>query len=108
MLRFPYNYASAIGLAFIFQMSSLVVQRKVVEGTPSVVSSPVRIPDLFTRVRLIVAGNRLYRKFLIASALLIVSFSSAAFFTVAAMKKFDLSESDSWSIYNHNSCRTNS
>jgi MFS family permease len=69
------------------------VQRKVVEVTPSIVSPPVRISDLFSRVRSIIAGNRLYRKFLIASSLLVISFASAAFFTVAAMKQFDLSES---------------
>jgi MFS family permease len=93
MFRFPYNYASAIGLAFLFQTSSLVAQNKVIEELPSPVSTPVRLLDLFAHVRLIVAGNRVYRKFLIASALLTMSFSSAAFFTIAAMKRFDLSES---------------
>ncbi|MCX6121574.1 MAG: MFS transporter [Ignavibacteriales bacterium] len=92
MLRFPYNYASAIGLAFLFQTSSLAAQHKVVEELPSPVSAPVRLADLFARVCSIVAGNRFFRKFLIASALLTISFSSAAFFTIAAMKRFDLSE----------------
>jgi MFS family permease len=92
LLRFPYNYASAIGLAFLYQMGSLVAQRKIVEENPSLVSSPVRLADLFSRMRSIVAGNRIYRKFLIASALLTLSFSSAAFFTIAAMKRFDVSE----------------
>jgi MFS family permease len=92
ILRFPFNYASAIGLAFLFQMSSLVAQQNVVEENPSPVSNPVHLTDLFCRVRSIVANNRLYRKFLIASALLTISFSSAAFFTIAALKRFDLSE----------------
>jgi MFS family permease len=92
MLRFPYNYASAIGFAFLLQMSSLAAQNRVVEEIPSPVSTPVRLLDLFARVRLIVAGNRLFRKFLIASALQTISFSSAAFFTIAAMKRFDISE----------------
>ena len=92
MLRFPYNYASAIGLAFLFQMSSLVAQRKIVEELPSPVSTPVHLSGLFFRVRSIIARNRLYRKFLIASALLTISFSSAAFFTIAAIKRFDISE----------------
>ena len=89
---FPYNYASAIGLAFLFQMSSLAAQNKVVEEMPSPVSTPVHLSDLFARVRSIVAGNRIYRKFLIASVLLTTSFSSVAFFTIAAMKRFDISE----------------
>jgi MFS family permease len=93
VLAFPYNYASAIGLAFILQMSSLIAQRKVIEETPSIISHPVRLSELFDRVRIIVSGNRVFRKFLIASALLTLSFSSVAFFTVAAMKRFDLAES---------------
>jgi MFS family permease len=92
MLPYPYNYASAIGLAFLFQMCSLAAQHHVVEDMPSPVSTPVRLSDLYSRVRSIVAGNRLFRKFLIASALLTFSFSSAAFFTIAAMKRFDISE----------------
>ena len=92
LLPYPYNYASAIGLAFVFQMSSLAAQRNVVENMPSLISTPVHISELFSRVRSIVAGNRIYRRFLIASALLTISFSSAAFFTIAAMKRFDISE----------------
>jgi MFS family permease len=92
MFRFPYNYASAIGLAFLFQTSSLAAQQKVVEEMPSPVSTPVHLLDLFSRVRTMVAGNHLYKKFLVASALLTISFSSVAFFTIAAIKRFDLSE----------------
>jgi len=92
IIPFPYNYASAIGLAFLFQLSSLAAQRNVVEDTPSLISTPVHLSALFSHVRLIVAGNRPYRKFLVASALLTISFSSAAFFTIAAIKRFDISE----------------
>jgi MFS family permease len=92
MLRFPWNYASAIGLAFLYQMSSLGAQVKVIEEKPSLVSTPVHLSDLFARVRFILAGNHLYRKFLTASALLTISFSSVAFFTIAAMKRFNLTE----------------
>ena len=92
MLRFPYNYATAIGLAFLFQTSSLAAQHKVVEEMPSPVSTPVHLSDLFSRVRTIIAGNHVYKKFLLASALLTISFSSVAFFTIAAMKRFDISE----------------
>jgi MFS family permease len=92
MLRFPWNYASSIGLAFLFQMSSLGAQVKVVEEKPSPLSAPVHLSDLFSRVRTIIEGNRPYRKFLTASALLTISFSSAAFFTIAAMKRFHLTE----------------
>jgi len=92
MLRFPYNYAAAIGLAFLFQTSSLAAQHKVVEEMPSPVSTPVRLSDLFSRVRTIIVVNHIYKKFLFASALLTISFSSVAFFTITAMKRFNISE----------------
>jgi MFS family permease len=70
----------------------LAAQHKVVEEMPSPVSTPVHLSDLFSRVRTIIAGNHVYKKFLLASALLTISFSSVAFFTIAAMKRFDISE----------------
>jgi MFS family permease len=93
LLSFPYNYAAIIGLAFLFQMSSLLAQQKVVEELPSAITAPVRLSELFGRMRTIVSGNRPFRMFLVASVLLTGSFTSVAFFTVAAMKRFDLSES---------------
>jgi len=93
MISFPYNFAVVIGLAFLFQMGSLAAQQKIVEEHPSIVTAPSRLPELYKRMLSIVKGNRPFRKFLIASSLLTVSFTSAAFFTVAAMKRFDLSES---------------
>jgi len=92
MISFPYNYAAIIGLAFLCQISSLVAQQKIVEEQPSAVTVPVRLSELFARMRFIVAGNRPFRMFLVASVLLTGSFTSVAFFTVAAMKRFDLSE----------------
>jgi hypothetical protein len=93
ILPFPYNYASIIGLAFFYQMGSLAAQDKIVEEQPSAVTAPVRLSELYNRMWTIVKGNRPFRKFLIASSLLTASFTSAAFFTVAAIKQFDLPES---------------
>jgi MFS family permease len=93
VISFPYNYAAVIGLAFLYQMGSLATQQKIVEEHPSVVTAPVRFSELFARMRFIVTRNRPFRRFLVASALITGSFSSVAFFTVAAMKRFNLSES---------------
>jgi MFS family permease len=90
---FPYNYAVIICLAFLYQMGSLAAQRKVVENVPSVASAPVRIQDLFMHVRGIIGRNLAFRKFLFASALMVMSFTAVAFFTVAAIKRFSLPES---------------
>ncbi|MGB2869201.1 MAG: MFS transporter [Bacteroidota bacterium] len=92
-LRFPYNYASAIGLAFVYQMASLFVLRKVVEDRPSVVVEPVRLTLMLQRARAILNGDRRFLRFLVASSLLTVGLSPVAFFTVAALKKFNLGES---------------
>jgi len=93
MLEFPYNFASIIGLAFLYQMGSLIAQSRVTENAASTVAEPVRLSDLLAHARAIVSGNRIFRKFLIASSLLTLSFSSAAFFTVAAIQEFNLNES---------------
>jgi MFS family permease len=93
LLSFPYNYASAIVLTFLFQSSSLIAQQKIIEEHPSTITTPVPFSELFSLVRSIISGNRLFRTFLIASALLTVSFSAVAFFTVSAMERFNLSES---------------
>jgi MFS family permease len=93
VLSFPYNYASVIGLAFLYQMSSLVVQNKIIEASPSIIINPVRLQYLFSHARSIIKGNQQFRKFLYASTLPTISFSAVAFFTVAAMKRLDLSES---------------
>jgi MFS family permease len=93
ILSFPYNYASIIGLAFVYQMGSLIVQNKIIEVSPSVIINPVRFQYLFTHARSVIAGNRQFRKFLFASTLLVIGFSAVAFFTVTAMKRLALPES---------------
>ena len=62
LLCFPYNYASAIGLAFLFQMGLLAAQNKVVEEMPSPVSTPVHLSDLFSRVQLNCCGQSYLQK----------------------------------------------
>lgn len=92
-IPFPWSYASVFGLAFIFQMGSIIAQRRVVEDQPSRLAAPAPLKQLFTRVSTIVKTNFIYRKFLFASMLLTISLISNAFFTVAALKKFSLNES---------------
>ncbi len=93
LLEFPFNFASIIGLAFFWQMGSLIAQSRVTENAASTVAEPVHLSDLLAHAHAIVSGNRVFRRFLIASSLLTLSFSSAAFFTVAAIQQFNLNES---------------
>jgi MFS family permease len=92
-IPFPWSYASVFGLAFLFQLSSVIAQRWVVEDQASRVATPAPIGELFTRVKKIIRTNHIYRRFLFASTLLTISLISVAFFTVAALKKFSLNES---------------
>ncbi len=92
-IPFPWSYASVFGLAFLFQLSSVIAQRRVVEDQPSRVATPAPINELFVHVKTIIKTNHTYRRFLFASTLLTVSLISVAFFTVAALKKFSLNES---------------
>ena len=92
-LPYPYNYATAIGLAFVYQMASFLVLRRVVEERPSVIVEPVRLGLMLQRARMILQRDRRYLKFLVASCLLTVGLSPVAFFTVAALRKFNLGES---------------
>ena len=106
-IPFPWSYASVFGLAFLFQLSSVIAQRRVVEDQPSRVATPAPINELFVHVKTIIKTNHTYRRFLFASTLLTVSLISVAFFTVAALKKFSLNESYSRLIHHHHHCSTN-
>lgn len=92
-VQFPWNYAFIFFLAGILQMSSLVAQQKVVEDSPSRSKKPISSKRLYVTVRRILRIDKPFRQFLIASAFLVVSFMSVAFFTVSALKKFSLDES---------------
>ena len=93
LLPYPHNYASVIALGFCWQMASWFVQRRVEERHPSARSVPDSLPNLMSRISGILRRDRLFVRFLVASSLLTVSFTSVAFFTVFAMQQFNLTES---------------
>ena len=92
-LRFPDNYASVIGLGFLFQLSSVVVQRHVQEWEPSPVVAPSPPRLLWVRLRAILRRDRAFVRFLLASSMMVLAFSGVGFLTVAALRTFRLSES---------------
>ncbi|MBI2619251.1 MAG: MFS transporter [Ignavibacteriales bacterium] len=92
-LDFPWNYSAAFFLAFLYQISSWLVQRRVVEDQPSAIELPVPLSRLAARVRQILLSDARFRRFLLASAVSTVGLMPMGFFTVAALKRFALSES---------------
>lgn len=91
-LDFPYNYSVVFLLAFLYQIASWFVLRKVVEENPSEIVAPVSMMNLFKEIREILKKDERYRRFLAASALSTVGLMPMGFFTVAALQKFHLSE----------------
>jgi len=92
-VAFPWNYSLGFLLAFVFQMSSWLVQRKVREETPSPLETSVPLSLLIARVTAIVRSDKSFRNFLIASALLVVGLMPQGFFIIAAIDRFSLSDS---------------
>ncbi len=93
VLEFPFNYGTAFFLAFLYQISSWFVQRKVIEDQPSEILRPVSLSKLIPRVRQIAVSDVRFRKFLFASAVSTIGLMPAGFFTVAAFGHFSLPES---------------
>ncbi|MEX1139364.1 MAG: MFS transporter [Bacteroidota bacterium] len=90
---FPWNYALAFLLAFAFQFSSWIWLKRVVEETPSATEPPVPLSRLIAKVAAIVRGDRMFRLFLISTGLAVVGLMPQGFFTIVAIKRFDLPES---------------
>ena len=90
---FPWNYALAFLLAFAFQFASWVCLRRVVEDSPSPTEPPVPLSRLIAKVMAIVRTDKMFRFFLISTGLSIVGLMPQGFFTIAALKRFDLPES---------------
>jgi MFS family permease len=90
---FPWNYALAFLLAFGFQFASWIWLKKVVEDAPSKVEAPVALSRLIAKVLAIVRGDRMFRRFLISTGFSVVGLMSQGFFTIVALKRFDLPES---------------
>ena len=90
---FPWSYVCVFILAFLLQMSSLAAQRSISEEKESVRVHPIPVRELIKKALKIVRNNTAFRMFLYSAALLTLSFTSFAFFTVSAMQQYSLNES---------------
>jgi len=87
---FPVNYAVGFFIAFVLQMSSVVIQMRLIETDPSPVV-PLRPMVMFLReLPGLLKANREFTRFLVASAFLVVAMVPSGFFTVYALRDFPL------------------
>ncbi len=93
VVPYPYSFSVALFIAFVFQMVSWGILRKTTEIVPSVVDPPVRLSRILSHARTLIASDRNFRRFLIASSVSIVGSMPVAFFTVAFLSRFDLGDS---------------
>lgn len=82
---FPHNYAIGLFVAFLFQMGSLSMLRRLDEAEPSKVVERRPFGEYLVRLPLVLRENRDFRMFLIANALLTIANMPLGFFTVYAL-----------------------
>lgn len=92
-LPFPYNFAAVFGVAFLLQLSSWLIQRRVVETRKSEIISHDSFAALLSRVDSIVRKDLVYRRFLVSSAFLVVGLMPIGFFMIASIREYHLEES---------------
>jgi MFS family permease len=87
---FPVNYAVGFFIAFLLQITSIVLQGRFIEKDPSPVL-PRRSMVVFLReIPGLIKADREFGRFLVASAFLVVAMVPSGFFTVYALRDFPL------------------
>jgi len=86
--EFPTSYALAFLIAAAIQFVSIAVQWQLVEDHPSTVMKRTSMREYFLQLRDVFAVNREFKKFIVASAFLIIAAMPTGFFTVYALKRF--------------------
>ena len=90
---FPLGYALAFVLAFLLQVSSVVVQRYMIETDPSPTVARRPIFSFLKDLRRVLRADRDFSRFLVASAFLIMAMMPQGFFIVHVLKDFAADES---------------
>ncbi|MEG8989739.1 MFS transporter [Ignavibacteria bacterium 4148-Me] len=89
---YPYSYSILFFLAFIITMISYTILFSIIEDKPSA-SFLLNYKEYIKYFPVILSRNKNYRNFMIADSLMILAYTSFAFFTVDAIDKFSLSNS---------------
>lgn len=92
-MEFPHGYALAFLCAFALQGLSILIQTKLVEADPSPVGAPRKMFPFLRHLPDVLRSNIAFRRFLGASAFLVIAVMPVSFFTVYALHKFDADKS---------------
>ena len=90
---FPANYAVGFFIAFVLQISSIMIQARLIEKDPSPVGQVRTLSSYLTELPVLLRENKQFTKFLIASAFLIIAMVPSGFFTVYVLRDFHADES---------------
>lgn len=91
-LSFPMNFSILFFLAFCLMMVSYLFLMQLREEIPSPVKTQTSYMTFIRRLPNILKTQKNFRNFLIGDALLIAALMADAFYTIAAIKKFHLSD----------------
>ena len=84
---FPVGYALAFFCAFVLQIGSVVVQRRLVEENPSSIIPRRPLGEYLGQLPTVLRENVPFRQFIIMSMFLVVASMPAGFFMVYALKE---------------------
>ncbi|MCC6398308.1 MAG: MFS transporter [Bacteroidetes bacterium] len=90
---FPVSYAIGFFIAFLLQFSSIIIQRKLIESEPSPVVAPRPFMSFLRELHGVIRANPEFKRFLTASAFLVIAMVPSGFFTVYVLKDFQADES---------------
>ncbi len=90
---FPFSYALVIACGFLLQLFSIILQWQLVEEHPSRVLLKQAMPDYLKQLPNVFRHNIEFRKFIVASAFLILASMPMGFYTVYALQHFHADES---------------
>ncbi len=90
---FPVNFALALFIAFVLQMSSMVLQRRLDEHEPSPTLARRPFFSFLKGLPGVLRTNREFSRFLVASAFLVIAAVPQGFIVVYALKHFAADES---------------
>lgn len=92
-MPFPNNYSMIFILAFIITMISYASLFFIKEEAPSPGKGNISYKEYLKYLPVVLKENKNFRNFLIGDVIMIVAYTSFAFFTVAAIEKFSLPDS---------------
>lgn len=90
---YPDNYSILFLIAFIFTIISYSFQFFLIEDQPSSNSVILKYREYFKYIPVVLRKNKNFRNFIIGDSIMIIAYTSFAFYTVDAIEKYSLRDS---------------